>query len=73
MGDFSSFLFARPSAIEGISRILDFGDTLTEYNRSPNGHIADYIALSADWKQVGCDLYAVMSDKDSEQSIQAES
>ena len=72
MGDLSSFLFARPSAIEGVSRILDFGDTLTEYNRSRTGAVADYIALAADCEVVGNDLYAVMSDKAGEQSIEAE-
>jgi len=56
MGELSSILFARPSAIEGAARLLDFGDTLSEYNRSPTGAMADYIALAADWKQIGNDL-----------------
>ena len=72
MSDFSSFLFARPSLIEGAGRILDFGDTLTEYNRSPTGEIADYIALATDWKQVGGDLFAVIGNEAGEQPIETE-
>lgn len=56
MGDYSFFLFARPSFVEGAARILDFGDTLTEYNRSSSEAEADYNALLADWSAVGQDM-----------------
>jgi hypothetical protein len=49
MNDLSSFLFARPGFTEGCARILDFGSTLNEYNRSLNGAQADQLALWADW------------------------
>jgi hypothetical protein len=49
----SSFLFARPSVWEGVARIIDFGNTLNEYNYSPK---ADDIALRIDWLIVGDDL-----------------
>ncbi len=49
----TDFLFARPSFVEGIARILDFGDTLTEYNRSEQ---ADALALRADWRAVATEL-----------------
>lgn len=56
MSKLSSFLFARPSFWEGAARILDFGNTLTEYNQSLAPEQADYFALSADWKAVGRDI-----------------
>ncbi len=52
----SDFLFARPSFWEGIGRIIDMGDTLTEFNRSLSAAQADRIALEQDWLVVGNDL-----------------
>ena len=60
MGDFSSFLFARPTAAEGAGRLLDFGDTLTEYNRSDDGEQADLNASWCDWLAVAQDLHGAM-------------
>ena len=34
MSYYSSFLFAEPSFLEGMARVVDFGGTLNEYNRS---------------------------------------
>ena len=51
--NYSDFLIARPSTIEGVSRILDFGNTLNEYNNSLSVEMADHIALSLDWEAVG--------------------
>lgn len=56
MNNYSDFLFAKPSFIEGLSRVLDIGSTLTEYNTSLNGAQADMRAVSADWKAVGDDM-----------------
>lgn len=56
MNNYSDFLFAKPSFIEGVSRVLDIGSTLTEYNTSLNGVQADIRAMSADWKAVGEDM-----------------
>lgn len=50
------FLYARPSFWEGWGRIWDFGDTLTEYNRSLIGEQADYLALKSDWHVIGDDI-----------------
>lgn len=61
MGIYSSFLFARPSYLEGAGRLLDFGDTLTEFNRSLDDEQADRLALWADWSAVGDDIGAVIS------------
>ena len=64
----SLFLCARPSFVEGASRILDFGSTLNEYNRSLTSEQADYLALRADWRLVGMDLARAI---DSEQEVVA--
>ena len=60
MGDFSIFLFARPSVAEGVGRILDFGDRLTEYNRSATAQQADRIAIACDWHRVGLDISGIV-------------
>ena len=52
----TDFLFARPSIVEGIARILDFGNTLNEYNYSRSDEEADEKACRLDWVMVGSDL-----------------
>ena len=49
------FLGARPSFVEGVSRILDLGNTLNEYNQSVTPAQADYLALRSDWRMIGMD------------------
>ena len=56
ISDESSFLFARPSFMEGVARILDFGNTLSQYNGSVNPNEADARAINSDWKSVGNDI-----------------
>lgn len=56
MNDLSMLLFARPSFIEGAGRILDFGNTLSEYNSSLSAEQADFHALRSDWRAVGEDI-----------------
>ena len=56
VGDMSSFLFARPSFTEGFARTLDFGNTLSEYNRSLNGEQADLVAFWMDYRAIGFDM-----------------
>jgi hypothetical protein len=41
---------------------MDIGGTMSQYNQSPNGEVADRIALAADWQAVGQDMWQVMSD-----------
>jgi len=60
MNDFSNILFANPSFIEGMGRILDFGDTMTELNSSTTPERADHYATVADWRAIGADLRAAM-------------
>ena len=49
-------LFAEPSFIEGVSRVLDLGGTMQEYNSSKTEQEADASALRNDWLAVGEDL-----------------
>lgn len=56
MSDFSSFLFAKPSLVEGAARIFDFAGGLNQYNTSPSGRSADHRSINADWAAVGNDI-----------------
>jgi hypothetical protein len=56
MSKFSTMLFARPSFIEGMARVLDMGGTLDSYNYSETDEQADFLALFADWHSVGKDI-----------------
>lgn len=47
---YSDFLYARPSFLEGMARVMDIGSTLNEYNSSGD---PDTIALLMDWLVVG--------------------
>ncbi|MBN3951909.1 MAG: hypothetical protein HWQ38_37785 [Nostoc sp. NMS7] len=58
----SSYLYARPSFIEGVARIVDFGNTLQVYNTSLSPGQADYLALLSDWVVVGNDLQNAMAE-----------
>ena len=46
------FLCARPSFLEGLARIMDFGQTLNEYNSSPSAQEADFAAIAEDFADV---------------------
>jgi hypothetical protein len=48
MGEFSTFLFARSTFLEGVGRVVDLGNTMTVYNTSPSAELADTRALLAD-------------------------
>lgn len=69
MSELSSFLFARPSFSEGVSRLLDFKNTLSEYNTSPTGDLADYYAIWADWRLIGNELKNVAKESGSVTAI----
>ena len=56
----AALLFARPSALGGVASILDFGDTLTEYNTANSPEQADVLALWSDWLAVGDDMWAAL-------------
>lgn len=56
MSDKSTFLFACPSFIEGIARVMDLGATMQVYNDSKTEKEADFNALKKDWEAVGEDV-----------------
>ena len=60
----SDFLFVRPSFLEGVARIMDFGNTLTQFNRSKNSAEADARAIASDWAVVGKDIKTAMAKFD---------
>lgn len=62
-------LFANPSFVEGMSRILDIGNTLREYNESETEQGADIDALKNDWRAVGDDLRASILKYEREQRV----
>lgn len=66
MSEFSQLLFARPSFIEGVGRLVDFAGTLSEYNGSESGAIADELAIRSDWQAVGDDLTASIEKQTTE-------
>ena len=52
----ADFLFATPSWQEGTGRLVDFADSLTEYNTTPasgDDEGADTRATRQDWTAVG--------------------
>lgn len=59
---YSGILFARPSFLEGMARVLDFGNTLTEYNTSVTPQQADAVAIAADWRAVGDDIRSAIRE-----------
>lgn len=56
MNRYTDTLYASPSFLEGVARILDFGNTLNEYNTSLTPQQADERALAADWYAIGEDM-----------------
>lgn len=60
---YSTFLFARASASEGVARLFDFGNTLQEYNSCESGEEADEIALTLDYRAIAHDLNKVIQER----------
>lgn len=60
-------LFAStPSFVKGVGRILDFSQTLDQYNSSATAEEANARALKSDWEAVGRDIQFAI-DKYAEQ------
>lgn len=59
---FSELLFARPSFLEGMARLFDFGDTLSEYNSSLTPEQADRLAIASDWRAIGMDMWRAVDE-----------
>ena len=69
MGDYShtDLLFARPSFLNGVARVLDFAGTQNTYNSSGTADEADARALASDWESVGKDIRNAMQRESNEQ------
>jgi len=72
MGKFTDLLYARPSFLEGIGRLLDMGGTLNEYNRCDTPEDADLVALRSDWEALGQDYRAALGSIIHESQVSAE-
>ena len=70
VSSYSSFLFSRPSAVEGVARSIDLGATLQEYYSSQNGTEADSRALDADFRAVSDDLRQTMFQNTEKEKIE---
>ncbi len=69
VSSFSTYLFATPSFWEGVGRMVDFGDTLSEYNSSPTPEAADAIAMYLDWSAIGDDIRTAINQHGVEDSV----
>ena len=56
----TTFLFASPSFLSGVARVLDLWCQLDNYNESKTVEEADAIALYSDFRMVGQDLQEAM-------------
>jgi glutaredoxin-related protein len=70
MNSFSTFLFARSGFRTGVARVLDIGSQFSGYNYSLSPDAADALAMYADWRTVGDDLRAGISQAASWQDPQ---
>jgi hypothetical protein len=52
----STYLFARPSFVEGVARMVDLSNSLNTYNQSLTGTQADARSIYEDWKALGHDV-----------------
>jgi len=60
VNNYTDFLYARPSFVEGMSRVLDMSGTLNVYNESSTAAEADRRAIQSDWRAIGADMWIVM-------------
>ncbi len=52
----SDFLFARPSWISGVGRVIDLWACFEDFNDSPTNEAADERGLYSDWRMIGEEL-----------------
>lgn len=62
----SDYLFARPSFIEGVGRLVDLSNSLNVYNYARDGAEADARAIYQDWKALGHDVRVALEQLRSE-------
>lgn len=56
----TTFLFASPSFLSGVARVLNLGCQFDNYNESKTVEEADAVALYSDFRIVGQDLQEAM-------------
>ena len=66
---YSDFLYARPSIVEGMARVMDIGDTLNSYNTSDD---PDTVALMMDWLAVGQAMRGAIGEFEASESDELE-
>jgi len=59
---FKYYLFANPTLLSEVGRVMDLGATLNEYNSSVTPELADFFAISSDWGSVGLDIQSAMDE-----------
>ena len=57
----TDYLFAMPSFLTGVARLLDLSGRFDVYNDSSDEAIADARAIYSDWRMVGQDLAGAMT------------
>jgi hypothetical protein len=57
----STLLFARPSFLYGVSKLLDPFRMSQDYNRSRTPNEADILAIRSDWHAIGSDMQQALS------------
>ena len=69
----TDFLFAQPSLLIGIGRLLDLCGLMDDYNRSRTEQEADARSLYSDWRITGEDLlWALQTAKEEDAARQAD-
>ncbi len=56
MSRFTSFLFAMPTALDGVGSVLDMSGELPEFNSSDSPEEADNSAIMLDWMAIAEDI-----------------
>ena len=57
----TDYLFATPSFLTGVARLLDLSGRSGVYNDSDDEALADARAIYSDWRMVGQDLAGAMT------------
>ena len=68
----TDYLFAMPSFLTGVARLLDLSGRFDVYNDSSDEAVADARAIYSDWRMVGQDLAGAMTVVEHEQATPRE-
>ena len=64
----TDYLFAMPSFLTGVARLLDLSGRSNVYNDSDDEALADARAIYSDWRMVGQDIAGAMTVVEREQA-----